>query len=137
MLPSRYQVEDRQHRVLSAGQRRLHRKGPDAILYCLVAIGEAVNNLSDEVKAAAPEIPWRQIVNLRNLLAHRYWKISFEAIERSSRRTSVPLEAAVLMLLPLLAPDIASPSTVSVIDLRRVQAAGASHRYRGLSLPVC
>ena len=74
-------------------------KDRDAILYCLVVIGEAVNNLSDEVKNAAPEIPWRQIVQLRNLLAHRYWKISFEVIEEIIEKDLDPLEATVTALL--------------------------------------
>ena len=44
----------------------------DATLFRLQTIGEAVNQLPEETKAKYPEIPWRDIVDFRNLLAHRY-----------------------------------------------------------------
>jgi uncharacterized protein with HEPN domain len=47
----------------------------DATLFRLQTIGEAVNQLPDELKQKYPEIPWRQIVGFRNLLAHVYWRI--------------------------------------------------------------
>jgi uncharacterized protein with HEPN domain len=51
-----------------------------AVLYELVTIGEAANNLSDELKAMHPEVPWRDIVDFRNVLAHHYWAISLEIV---------------------------------------------------------
>ncbi len=47
----------------------------DATLFRLQTIGEAVNQLPDELKQKHPEIPWRQIVGFRNLLAHVYWQV--------------------------------------------------------------
>ncbi len=44
-----------------------------AVLHELVIIGEAANKLSDDLKAQYPEIPWRDIVDFRNVLAHHYW----------------------------------------------------------------
>lgn len=35
-------------------------------------IGEAVNRLPDDFTLRYPEIPWRKIVGLRNILAHGY-----------------------------------------------------------------
>jgi uncharacterized protein with HEPN domain len=52
----------------------------DATLYNLVVICEAVNALSDDVTAKAPQIPWRDIVGLRNFLAHEYFDIDPELI---------------------------------------------------------
>lgn len=52
----------------------------DAILYNLVVIGEAVNALSEDVTAKAPQIPWRDVVGLRNFLAHEYFDIDPELI---------------------------------------------------------
>jgi uncharacterized protein with HEPN domain len=51
-----------------------------AVLYELVTIGEAANNLSDKLKAMHPEVPWRDIVDFRNVLAHHYWAISLEIV---------------------------------------------------------
>lgn len=43
-----------------------------AVLYQFVVIGEAARRLSDEVRAAHSEIPWRQIIAMRNLITHGY-----------------------------------------------------------------
>lgn len=53
-----------------------------AVLYELVTIGEAANNLSDEFKFYHPEVPWRDIVDFRNVLAHHYWAVSIEIVEK-------------------------------------------------------
>ncbi len=44
----------------------------DAVALNLIVIGEAARNLSEETRARAPEIPWRQVVGLRNRLSHTY-----------------------------------------------------------------
>ena len=38
-------------------------------------LGEAASKMSAEVKAAHPEIPWRDIVGTRVILAHAYFHI--------------------------------------------------------------
>ena len=70
-----------------------------AITYCFVIIGEASNNLSEETRDAAPGIPWREIINLRHLLAHRYWNLDFEEIDKIIEHELDPLEAAIQQLL--------------------------------------
>ena len=40
----------------------------DAIKYNLVAIGEAANHISEELRRAHQEVDWPAIVGLRNLL---------------------------------------------------------------------
>jgi uncharacterized protein with HEPN domain len=40
----------------------------------LMAIGEAASQLSGELRARSPEIPWRRIVGLRNRLVHAYFQ---------------------------------------------------------------
>ena len=47
----------------------------NSILYSLIVIGEAVNRLSPGLVARYPEIPWRSVVDLRNVLTHRYFAI--------------------------------------------------------------
>lgn len=42
----------------------------DAILYCLLVIGEAIKALPSELKDRRPEIPWASVSGLRNILAH-------------------------------------------------------------------
>ena len=44
----------------------------DATAYRLLAIGEAAKDLDDDLKSRHPHIPWRQILGMRNVLAHGY-----------------------------------------------------------------
>src|SRR5438270_997794 len=67
----------------------------DAILYNLVVVGEAVKSLSDDTKAKRPEIPWRKISGLRDLLAHEYFQIEIDEIAKIVDRDLTPLEEAV------------------------------------------
>ncbi|MGC9156195.1 MAG: DUF86 domain-containing protein [Ferrimicrobium sp.] len=53
-----------------------------AVMRELGVIGEAANALSDEFKERRPEIPWRNIVDLRNVLAHHYWDTAWALIEQ-------------------------------------------------------
>ncbi len=53
-----------------------------AVMRELGIIGEAVNGLSDEFKIKRPEIPWRSIVELRNVLTHHYWDTVWGLIEQ-------------------------------------------------------
>ena len=52
----------------------------------LYNIGEQVYNLSEELKAAHPEIPWHRISGMRHRLVHDYedtnWSIVSEAVMR-------------------------------------------------------
>ena len=52
-----------------------------AVMRELAVIGEAVNGLSDGFKTSRPEIPWRSIVDLRNVLTHYYWDTAWALIE--------------------------------------------------------
>ena len=52
----------------------------NAVCLCLLQIGELVTILSDEAKANHPEIQWREIKLLRNIVAHRYGRIDFDII---------------------------------------------------------
>lgn len=46
----------------------------------IMVIGEAARQVSDGLKAAHPEIPWKGIIGQRNILAHEYGEILVERI---------------------------------------------------------
>lgn len=52
----------------------------DAVIRNLEIIGEASKKLSDETKASAPDINWRRIFGLRNVLIHAYRDVDVEAV---------------------------------------------------------
>ena len=70
----------------------------DAVRIRLLEIGEAVKALPDELLAAQPDIPWRQIARMRDHLAHRYFDTA-HAILQSTVDDDLPeLERAVQAL---------------------------------------
>jgi len=48
----------------------------DAVIRQLAIIGEAARNVPDEVRKQEPDIPWRKIVDFRNVIIHEYSGIS-------------------------------------------------------------
>ena len=50
----------------------------NAVALCILQIGELVGILSEEFRAENPEIPWRQIKLMRNIVAHRYGTVDHE-----------------------------------------------------------
>ncbi|MDR0310319.1 MAG: DUF86 domain-containing protein [Acidobacteriota bacterium] len=46
----------------------------------LLTIGECANHLSAEFTEKHPEIPWIQVIAVRNIAAHGYWQLNMEQI---------------------------------------------------------
>ena len=47
-----------------------------AVVYNIMIIGEAANMLTKEFRESHPEVPWRQIIDMRNVLVHGYYNTS-------------------------------------------------------------
>ena len=43
-------------------------------------IGEAARGLTEELRQAHPEVPWRQMVAMRNVLMHGYFDIDVDLV---------------------------------------------------------
>jgi uncharacterized protein with HEPN domain len=43
-------------------------------------IGEATRGLTEELRQAHPEVPWRQMVAMRNVLIHGYFDIDVDLV---------------------------------------------------------
>ena len=52
----------------------------DAVLRNLEILGEAAKGISDELRQLYPEIPWRKIAGMRDIVAHRYFGLDRDAI---------------------------------------------------------
>ena len=85
----------RAHAADRGSDERLRR---DALLYNLLILGEAVKALGEETRARRPEIPWRQIAGLRDLLAHEYYRIDVAEIDSIIEHDLTPLQSAITAL---------------------------------------
>ena len=41
----------------------------------MIHLGEAASRVSDEIKDAHSEIPWHEMVGMRNILTHEYFRV--------------------------------------------------------------
>lgn len=71
----------------------------DAVLRNLEVIGEAAKNLPDEVTARAPEIEWRKIRGMRDVLAHGYFGMDPRVVWSTVTTKLEALQTAVRGLL--------------------------------------
>jgi len=51
-----------------------------AVLHHLTVIGEAINRLSPPVRDRHPEVPWHQIVSVRNRIVHAYFDLDWQIL---------------------------------------------------------
>jgi uncharacterized protein with HEPN domain len=51
-----------------------------AILYQITIIGEATKRLSNEFRIRHPEIPWREMAGMRDVIVHEYDQLDFDVI---------------------------------------------------------
>ena len=56
------------------------------MLYQLTLLGEAVARLTDELKAAWPDVPWADIRGMRNIVIHEYHRVDLEEAWRTAYR---------------------------------------------------
>ena len=71
----------------------------DAVLRNLQTMAESTQCLSEDLKAAHPEIEWRRIVAFRNVLVHDYLGIDVERVWEITQRDIPQLKQAILTML--------------------------------------
>ena len=71
----------------------------DAVIRNLEIIGEAAKNLPDEDTAKAPQIPWRLVRGMRDVLAHGYFGLSLKVVWDTVTTQVDDLEKAVRGML--------------------------------------
>lgn len=71
----------------------------DAVIRQLSIIGEAVGQLSDELREESPSVPWTDIYGMRNKLVHDYFGVDLEAVWDTVQQDLPSLLSAVNALL--------------------------------------
>lgn len=71
------------------------------IMRLIEILGEAARHLSDDFKKRHPEIPWRQIIGMRNRMVHEYFRVIpakvWEVVEHE-------IPSLIALLEPLVPP---------------------------------
>lgn len=50
------------------------------LVHLIQVIGEAASGLSDEMISEYPEVPWRQIIAIRNRVVHGYFEVDLDIL---------------------------------------------------------
>jgi len=72
------------------------------ILYHLQVIGEAAARLGKAFHEAHPQLPWAQIVAMRNVLIHRYFGLDLDEVWKTVERDLPALKQQIETLLKRL-----------------------------------
>ena len=87
---------------ISRAELEMNDEKVSAILYQIAVIGEATKRLSQEFRQQHPEIPWRDIAGMRDVLIHKYDQVDFDVIWDV-------VQSKLPELLTLLEPLLPSP----------------------------
>lgn len=67
----------------------------DATIRQLEIVGEAVKHLSPEAVDLRPDVPWRRVAGMRDVLVHNYMGVDLDAVWEASQDHLRILRAAV------------------------------------------
>ena len=71
----------------------------DAVIRQISIIGEAGTHLSQDMREEHPEIPWRKIIGMRNLLMHENFGVDMEYVYITATQRIPELSGQVQQIL--------------------------------------
>ena len=87
-------VEERSSDDLAAGTQL-----QDAVIRRFIIIGEAASHVSESLQREYSDLPWREMVGMRNLLVHRYGDIDLTTLWDSLQSDLSPLVTRLTVIL--------------------------------------
>lgn len=76
-----------------------------ALVKCIEIIGEAANKVTDESRKELPQIPWANIIGMRNRLIHAYFDINRDILWTTVNEDLPALIAEVEKTVPAISSD--------------------------------
>jgi len=64
----------------------------DAVFRRLEVIGEAAKNVPDDFRNKYPEIPWKKVAGLRDVLIHEYFGVNVRRVWKVAKQDVLDLE---------------------------------------------
>jgi uncharacterized protein with HEPN domain len=74
-------------------------KTQDAILYNLIIIGEAANQISGEFQERHDSIPWSSMIGTRNIVVHGYDQVKLQIVWKILQRDLATLKSEIAKVL--------------------------------------
>ena len=71
----------------------------DAVLKRLEIIGEAVKNIPASIRKKYPEIPWKEMAGLRDVLVHEYFGVNQKRVWKVVAKRLSPLKEQIAKIL--------------------------------------
>lgn len=71
----------------------------DAVVCNLEVIGEAARQIPSEVRERYPEVPWRRVIGLRNVVVHEYFAVDVEIVWTVVRQSLPELKEALRRMM--------------------------------------
>lgn len=71
----------------------------DSLAICLEVIGEATKQIPDKIREQYPEIPWKKVAGLRDILIHKYWSADMNRLVETVKEFIPPLRKVVKQIL--------------------------------------
>lgn len=69
------------------------------VVHHIQIVGEAVRKLSDALRAAHPEIPWAEIIGMRNIVVHDYFGVDTDEVWAAVERDLPELKRKIQTIL--------------------------------------
>ncbi len=70
----------------------------DAVVYNLQIIGEATRHIPEEIRNQQPQIEWKNIIGIRNIITHTYFCVDDEIVWNIIQTKLDPLKTAIELI---------------------------------------
>jgi uncharacterized protein with HEPN domain len=74
----------------------------DAVIRRIEIIGEATKKIPLEIRQSYPDVPWKQIMAMRNIAIHHYFGVSPELIWQVAIQDAAELKPVIQQLIKLV-----------------------------------
>lgn len=71
----------------------------DAVVRNLTVIGEAARHVPIEIQQQYPDIPWQDMRDMRNVVVHEYFRVSYPMLWQTIRKNLPPVAGQLRKML--------------------------------------
>jgi len=71
----------------------------ESVLYKYIVIGEAAANIPAEIQLRVPQVQWRLMSDMRNIMAHEYFHVNLKIVLGTIQNNLPPVVEPLINLL--------------------------------------